>query len=671
MTPAAAKPVTRSTRASVLEFLGSMNLAITLLVAIGVASVIGTVLKQNEPYQNYVFKFGSFWFEVFESMGLYDVYSAAWFIAILGFLVISTSICIYRNAPVMLQEMRSYRLGARFNSLSAFHCNHEWRLDKPAEGLMKSFTRVSQLSGYQVRSKIEDSHAIVAAKKGSISRLGYIFTHSAIVIICIGALLDGNLPLKWRAFTGDITIETRDISASNVPAASRLPASNPSFRGSVSIAEGSSANLVFLNLRDGYLVQQLPFSIEVKDFRIEHYSTGQPKSFESDLLIHDEDLAEPLAATISVNHPLTYKGHTIYQASFADGGSRLELRLWPLSGADRQPNDLQSVVFEEVDIETVDGVLSMDISNFRLFNINPVQEADSDKAFRNFGPNFQFKLRNAAGDAVEYENYMSPVEMDGRNFYLSGMRAEVGDPFQYLYMPAGPNGGIERFMKFNAALSDADKVRAAAEETTRQGMAAAKLDDPKFTEEVIGSMTTLFRSFAANGFDAVAEHVASTVPADQRESVIEAYMKVLQSMLAIIYRELLVEIGVDLEQGVNQQDSQFFDDAVNAVGAIGAYRSPFYAQLASFEHIQATGLQIARAPGKNMVYFGFALLIAGVFCMFYVPVSRLWLWVDNKDGQTRVLFAGTGHRHQRDFADEFEKLRGILDREFIKSDSSL
>jgi len=184
-------------------------------------------------------------------------------------------------------------------------------------------------------------------------------------------------------------------------------------------------------------------------------------------------------------------------------------------------------------------------------------------------------------------------------------------------------------------------------------------------------MTTLFRSFAANGFDAVTEHVASTVPADQRESVIEAYMKVLQSMLAIIYRELLVEIGVDLEQGVNQQDSQFFDDAVNAVGAIGAYRSPFYAQLASFEHIQATGLQIARAPGKNMVYFGFALLIAGVFCMFYVPVSRLWLWVDNKDGQTRVLFAGTGHRHQRDFADEFEKLRGILDREFIKSDSSL
>lgn len=666
----AARSATRPGRGSLLEFLGSMNLAITLLVAVGIASVIGTVLKQNEPYQNYIFKFGPFWFEVFESLGLYDVYSAAWFIVILGFLVVSTSICIYRNAPIMLQEMRSYRLGARFNSLSEFHCSHEWRLDKPAELLIQSFTRVSELSGYKVRSKVDENYTIVAAKKGSISRLGYIFTHSAIVIICVGALLDGNLPLKWRAFTGDIVIETRDIPASKVPAASRLPVNNPSFRGSVSIPEGSRADMLFINLRDGYLVQPLPFTIEVKDFRIEHYSTGQPKSFESDLLLHDDDLAEPLAATISVNHPLVYKGYTIYQASFADGGSRLALRLWPLTGNDRNPSDLQSVVFDEIDIETVDGVLAMDISNFRLFNINPVQDGDSDKAFRNFGPNFQFKLRNVAGDATEYENYMLPVELDGRSYYLSGMRSEVGEPFQYLYIPVDSNGGIERFMQFNADLSDSGKVRAAAEETTRQGMVSAKMDDLQFTEEVTLSMVTLFRIFVASGFDAVADHVASTVPADKRESVIEAYMKVLQSILAIIYRELLIEAGVDLKQGVSQQDSQFFDDAVNAVGALGAYRSPFYAQLTSFEHIQATGLQIARAPGKNMVYFGFALLIAGVFCMFYVPVCRLWLWVDNKDGQTRVLFAGTGHRHQHDFTAEFEKLRGILDREFSRSNAS-
>ena len=54
--------------ALLLEFFGSMNLAIT----VGIASIVGTVLKQNEPYQNYISKFGPFWFEVFNSLGLYE-----------------------------------------------------------------------------------------------------------------------------------------------------------------------------------------------------------------------------------------------------------------------------------------------------------------------------------------------------------------------------------------------------------------------------------------------------------------------------------------------------------------------------------------------------------------------------------------------------------------------
>ena len=59
----------KSGSALLLEFFGSMNLAITLLVTVGIASIVGTVLKQNEPYQNYIAKFGPFWFEVFNSLG--------------------------------------------------------------------------------------------------------------------------------------------------------------------------------------------------------------------------------------------------------------------------------------------------------------------------------------------------------------------------------------------------------------------------------------------------------------------------------------------------------------------------------------------------------------------------------------------------------------------------
>jgi len=83
----------------VLDFLGSMTLAITLLMAVAVASAVGTILQQNQPYQDYLINFGPFWFEIFKSLGLFDVYSAGWFLFILAFLIISTGVCVIRNAP--------------------------------------------------------------------------------------------------------------------------------------------------------------------------------------------------------------------------------------------------------------------------------------------------------------------------------------------------------------------------------------------------------------------------------------------------------------------------------------------------------------------------------------------------------------------------------------------
>ncbi|MFN7197647.1 MAG: cytochrome c biogenesis protein ResB, partial [Hylemonella sp.] len=75
-----------------VELLSSMRFAIALLTVICIASVIGTVLKQHEPLNNYINQFGPFWAEVFGALGLYAVYSAWWFLLILAFLVLSTSL---------------------------------------------------------------------------------------------------------------------------------------------------------------------------------------------------------------------------------------------------------------------------------------------------------------------------------------------------------------------------------------------------------------------------------------------------------------------------------------------------------------------------------------------------------------------------------------------------
>ena len=115
-----------------------MNLAITILVAIAIASVIGTVLQQNQPYIDYIIKFGPFWHEVFQTIGLYNVYGAIWFLVLLVFLVLSTSVCVYRNAPVMLRDMRQFRVNVKEKSLRLMHNSQSWSTEKSPEEVEKT-----------------------------------------------------------------------------------------------------------------------------------------------------------------------------------------------------------------------------------------------------------------------------------------------------------------------------------------------------------------------------------------------------------------------------------------------------------------------------------------------------------------------------------------------------
>ena len=55
-----------------------------------------------------------------------------------------------------------------------------------------------------------------------------------------------------------------------------------------------------------------------------------PKLFASDIVIHDKDTGEKIAARVEVNHPASHRGIEIYQSSFEDGGSGLRLRALPM-----------------------------------------------------------------------------------------------------------------------------------------------------------------------------------------------------------------------------------------------------------------------------------------------------------------------------------------------------
>ena len=645
-----------------LEFFGSMNLAITILVAIAFASVIGTVLQQNQPYNDYIIKFGPFWHEVFQAMGLYNVYGAVWFLLLLLFLVLSTSVCVYRNTPQMLRDMKAFRLNAKEKSLRSMHNSLTWTTDKDSEELEKNIQYFLKLKGFRSRTKKHDSHQLIAGMKGAWNRSGYIFTHVGIIVLCIGSFLDGGFGLTIKEWTGRIIPETRDIRADQVPATARLKANDSlSFRGSISLQEGTSSNIAFLNVRDGYLVQELPFRIELKDFRIEHYASGMPKSFESDLIIHDKDhLDKPLEQTIAVNYPLIYRGYALYQASFGDGGSNLSLKAWPFHSKKTQTLDIDLAVKEKRDISTVAGKYTVELDDFKVFNIFPNSEEEkleTGKQFKNFGPSYIFKLRDASGAAKEYQNYMLPVTQDERRFFLTGMRNSVAEQFRFLHIPADSEDSLDRFMAFHALLHDQAKVKRIAQNSVQGTMAVAGKTDKSIQSDVVTSMTKLVTLFNQNGYIAVDQYIKENVPKDRQVNVAKAYVKILQNLLQNAFLAVLKDEGVDLKEGVSKEDNLFYDDAVLALSGIGAYGSPVYFQLTNFKQRESSGIQITRHPGQDIFYLGCLMLIVGIFMMFYISYQRVWILLKpEEDGQLKITFAGSGNRNERDFAVVFEEL---------------
>jgi cytochrome c biogenesis protein len=288
------------------------------------------------------------------------------------FLVISTSLCIARNTPKILADLKAYKEHIREQSLQAFHHRAEAALPSVPEQEAHRIGQMLAGGGWKVRLQRRENGWMVAAKAGAANKIGYIAAHSAIVLICLGGLLDGDLIVRAQTWFNGKELYRGGGLISEVPAQHRLAASNPTFRGNLLVAEGTVASTAILSQSGGILLQDLPFAIELKKFIVEYYSTGMPKLFASDIVIHDKATGEKREARVEVNKPASFKGIEIYQSSFDDGGSRVKLKAYPMAQA-TVPFEVEGVIGNSTQLVRGPGAaaeqLTLEFSGLRVINV--------------------------------------------------------------------------------------------------------------------------------------------------------------------------------------------------------------------------------------------------------------------------------------------------------------
>lgn len=681
-----------------VELLSSMRFAIALLTVICIASIIGTVLKQREPVNNYVNQFGPFWAEVFRAAQLDSIYSAWWFLLILAFLVISTSLCIARNTPRILTDLKNFKESIRVQSLRAFGQRAETRLDESPDGAANRIGQLLAGGGWKVKLQHRDGDGwMVAARAGGAHKLGYIAAHGAIVLVCLGGLLDGDLVVRAQTWFNGKSVYTGGGLIADVAPQHRLSPNNPTFRGNILVPEGGQGSVAILNQADGVLLQELPFSIELKKFIVDYYSTGMPKLFASEVVLHDRATGQQVPARIEVNHPASYKGIEIYQSSFDDGGSSVKLKAVPMAAASK-PFEIEGVIGNSSEITNGSERLTLEYTALRVINVenfgdggamtsgadvrkvdlrNDIEsrlgaanKTNKPKVLRNIGPSIGYKLRDAAGQAREYQNYMVPVDTgDGQPVFLLGMRERPEEPFRYLRVPADEQGSMDGFVRMRSALADAD-IRTRAIERY-----IARSIDPKRPELAgqlrisAGRALALFAgaeraktdAVSSGGWQAIAEFMEANVPEADRERAGAVLVRILNDVLFEVLNLSREQAGL-AALPPDEKAQAFLTQAVLAVSDAYFYPAPVAMMMTDFKQVQASVFQVARAPGKNIVYLGCLLLIVGIFAMLYVRERRLWVWLakDAGAGGTAATMAYSVNRKTIDSDREFERLKDRL-----------
>ena len=694
------------------ELLSSMRFAISLLSVICIASVIGTVLKQAEPFNNYVNQFGPYWADVFDTLSLYTVYSAWWFLLILAFLVLSTSLCISRNAPKILVDIRQYKEGMRSQSLKAFGHKGESMLSESVSAASQRIQRQLSRAGWKIKTQDRvtpnGQGVMVAAKKGTANKLGYLAAHSSIVLICVGALFDGDMVVRAQMWYGDKTAFDGGGMIADVPAQHRLSPNNPTYRGNLLVTEGTQASTAILSQSDGVVLQDLPFSVELKKFIVEYYSTGMPKLFASDIVIHDKATGAQTAHRVAVNHPVSFKGVEIYQSSFDDGGSTIRAKALPL-GTVVAPFKVEGVIGTTTNLSKGNENLSLEYTGLRVINVenmvavNPranlggtdVRAVDlgsrlkdhlgsgakgtRDEDLRNVGPSFAYKLRDGAGQAREFNNYMFPVDMDDQRVFLWGVRDTPAEPFRYLRVPVDDNDSTAGFIALRTALANEGMRNKAVErymDVAEVGRSAQDRDALRVSAQ---RMLALFSGadpflqaapspgvglngvpLRVGGLTAMSYFLEQAVPDNDRERTSDAMVSLLNALLFE-----LVQVSRDqasLPELARDAASQtFLSQSVLALSDSFFYPAPMVFAMDDFDHVQASVFQVAKAPGKTVVYLGCLFLIIGVFAMLYVRERRIWVWLSpNPDGTTHAQMALSSNRKTMDGDKDFDQLKQRL-----------
>lgn len=237
------------------RFFKSIRLTLILLIVLAVASILGTLLPQQ------------------------DLYHTLWFRVIIGLLATNLIICSLDRFPVTCKLFRLPSRPDRSKIFESVTPERSVTAKGSKEDIIDLVKGIIKHHYRDIAFKSSGSADFLYGEKGRYAYFGVYLVHLSVLLILLGGII------------GSIF----------------------GFDGVMTISEGEAVDRIMLT--KDRRPKPLPFTIACDKFTVDYYENGTPKEYRSDLkFFQDDNLV--LEGNLLVNHPISLQGIRFYQSSY-------------------------------------------------------------------------------------------------------------------------------------------------------------------------------------------------------------------------------------------------------------------------------------------------------------------------------------------------------------------
>ena len=253
----------------ILDYFSSVKLAITLLIIITLASILGTLVPQHRAAAEYAARYGQL-APLLIRLEVTELYSSWWYLGLLFLFSLNTAVCTLTRFGSKYRRVFRPRVEGESSKILTLKTSGSVRLKGAIEQAVQKAEAALRSRRFKTSQAGEEGRISILARKKISGLFGSDIVHVGLLIILAGGIVSGM----------------------------------GGMRRMLTIHEGRTIE-----------VPEAGINLRLDRFQTDYYPNGAVKDWKSTLTVI-EGGRDVRTQTIEVNHPLSFGGFMFYQSSY-------------------------------------------------------------------------------------------------------------------------------------------------------------------------------------------------------------------------------------------------------------------------------------------------------------------------------------------------------------------